>query len=72
MTASRKQFACANPEKSEKTRSRLQQIMAQEDSKLEFNRHKSHGVPNSLLVSLCASEIKKDNSKMVIVKNRET
>ena len=52
MEASRLQFACANPERSEKTQKKLQSIMAEEENKLDFDRHKSHPVPNGMLVSL--------------------
>ena len=52
MEASRVQFACANPEKSEMTQKKLQSIMATEESKLDYDRHKSHPVPSGMLVSI--------------------
>ena len=51
MEASRQQFACANPERSEKTQRRMRDIMMEEDGKLDFERHKSHSLPQSVLVS---------------------
>jgi hypothetical protein len=51
MEASQQQFSCANPEKSEKTQRKIREIMADEDSKLDFERHKSHPFPKALLVS---------------------
>ena len=50
MEASKAQFMCANPEKSEKARRRMQEIMMREESKLDFDRHKAHPVPTSILV----------------------
>ena len=50
MEASKIQFSCANPEKSEKTRKRLQHIVDQEDNKLDFDKHKSNPLPTSILV----------------------
>ena len=52
MEASRIQFTCANPEKSEKTQKKIQSIMAEEEGKLDFDRHKSHPIPAGMLVSL--------------------
>ena len=49
MQAARKQFNCANPDKSEKTRARMKTILLEEESKLDFNKHKSNPVPTSLL-----------------------
>ncbi|XP_023933113.1 cilia- and flagella-associated protein 99 isoform X2 [Lingula anatina] len=46
MESSRYQFACANPEKSDKTRHRLQSILAEQESKLEFDKHKANPLPN--------------------------
>ena len=43
------QFSCANPEMSEKARRRLEDILVEEDSKLDFDRHKSNPVPSSML-----------------------
>ena len=51
MEASRVQFACANPEKSSKTKEKLQNIMDEEEAKLDFERHKSNPVPHGMLVS---------------------
>ncbi|KAK7457309.1 hypothetical protein BaRGS_00035724, partial [Batillaria attramentaria] len=45
MEASRRQFACANPEPSHKTREVLKNIVSEQDSKLEFERHRSRPVP---------------------------
>ncbi len=50
MEASKQQFMCANPEKSEKARRRMQEIMMREESKLDFDRHKAHPLPTSILV----------------------
>lgn len=51
MEASRIQFACANPEKSQKTKEILTNIVSEEESKLEFERHRANPPP-SFLVSL--------------------
>lgn len=48
MEASRKQFACANPEKSKKTKDKLQDIIASEEAKLDFNKPKTNKVPSFL------------------------
>lgn len=50
MEASRQRFACANPEKSEKTQRRMRDILVEEEQKLDFERHKSHPFPKALLV----------------------
>ena len=52
MDASRQQFACANPEKSDKTKTRISEIIQENESKLEFNKTKSHPLPHSILVSV--------------------
>lgn len=49
MHAARKQFDCANPDKSEKTRARMKTILLDEESKLDFNKHKCNPLPVSLL-----------------------
>ncbi|ELU14229.1 hypothetical protein CAPTEDRAFT_191698 [Capitella teleta] len=49
MEASRQRFACANPEKSEKTQRRMRDILVEEEQKLDFERHKSHPFPKALL-----------------------
>ena len=51
MDASRKQFACANPEKSQKTKNKLNNIIQEEENKLDFDRSKTNPVP-SFLVSI--------------------
>ncbi|XP_046574848.1 cilia- and flagella-associated protein 99-like [Haliotis rubra] len=48
MEASRIQFACANPEKSQKAKEVLNNIMSEEDGKLDFDKHKAHPVPGFL------------------------
>ncbi|XP_064630388.1 cilia- and flagella-associated protein 99-like [Lineus longissimus] len=45
MSASKDQFACANPGKSDKTMERIQRIMQEEEDKLDFNRPKANDVP---------------------------
>ena len=54
MDASRKQFACANPEKSQKTKNKLNNIIQTEEKKLDFDRAKTNPVP-SFLVRVTAS-----------------
>ena len=51
MEASKIRFACANPEKSEKTKSIISDIIDEQNNKLEFDRHKSNPVPQNVLVS---------------------
>ncbi|XP_048746948.2 cilia- and flagella-associated protein 99-like isoform X2 [Ostrea edulis] len=48
MEASRIQFACANPEKSQKTKEILTNIVSEEDAKLEFERHRANPPPSFL------------------------
>ena len=57
MEAAKLQFSCANPEKSEKTRRRLQEILDNEESKLEFDKHKSNPLPSSILVGITVHKI---------------
>ncbi|KAI0218459.1 Cilia- and flagella-associated protein 99 [Lamellibrachia satsuma] len=45
MEASRSQFACANPEKSSKTKQRLAKIITEEEEKLQFNKSKAMPAP---------------------------
>lgn len=45
MEASRVRFACANPQKSHKTREVVKNIVSEQDSKLEFDRHRARPVP---------------------------
>ncbi|XP_052227633.1 cilia- and flagella-associated protein 99-like isoform X1 [Dreissena polymorpha] len=52
MEASRKQFACANPEKSQKTKEKIQRILTEEESKLDFDRPKTNKVPTFLMTPL--------------------
>ena len=52
MEASRSQFACANPEKSSKTKQRLAKIIADEDEKLLFNKSKALPAPPRKIVSV--------------------
>ncbi|KAL4232291.1 Cilia- and flagella-associated protein 99 [Mactra antiquata] len=49
MDASRRQFACANAEKSEKTREKIRQIISEEENKLDFNRPKTNKAPSFLM-----------------------
>ncbi|XP_076472464.1 cilia- and flagella-associated protein 99-like [Babylonia areolata] len=48
MDASRRQFACANPEKTHKTREVLKNIVSEQDSKLDFERHRARPIPSFL------------------------
>lgn len=52
MEASRIQFACANPEKSQKTKEILTNIVSEVESKLEFERHSqpSYTLPQSYIL----------------------
>ena len=50
MEASRSQFACANPEKSAKTKQRLAKIITEEEQKLQFNRSKAMPAPPRKIV----------------------
>ncbi|XP_050399587.1 cilia- and flagella-associated protein 99 [Patella vulgata] len=45
MEASRMQFACANTEKSEKTKEIMSNIMAEQDAKLDFDKNKINRAP---------------------------
>ena len=49
MDASRRQFACANPEKSQKTKNKLNTIIQDDERKLDFNRAKTNPVPTFLV-----------------------
>ena len=51
MEASRIQFACANPEKSQKTKEILNNIISEEEGKLEFDRHKANPPPAFLVMN---------------------
>ena len=66
MEASRQQFACANPERSEKTQRRMRDIMMEEDSKLDFERHKFNPLPQSVLVSSTNTQQKSVKEKPII------
>ncbi|GFS20020.1 cilia- and flagella-associated protein 99-like [Elysia marginata] len=46
MEASKTQFACANPEKSEKTKQIIQAIVEDENSKVDVNKVKARNVPD--------------------------
>lgn len=48
MEASRIQFACANPGKSHKTKEIMKNILSEQDSKLEFEKHRARPVPSFL------------------------
>lgn len=50
MESSKKQFACANPSKSEKTERKLDQIRWEEDDKLQFNSYKAKPLPKETMV----------------------
>lgn len=49
MEAHREQFACANWEKSEKTKQILESIMVEDERKLHFDRHRANPVPMSVV-----------------------
>lgn len=48
MDASRRQFACANPEKSKKTKEKIQNILDEEENKLDFDKPKTNKAPSFL------------------------
>ena len=48
LDATKSQFICANSEKSEKTRIRLEEIKAMEASKLQFDKSKARPLPQSV------------------------
>ena len=50
MDAQRYQFSCANPEKSDKTKAKMDKILEDEMKKLDFESHKSNPVPRDMLV----------------------
>lgn len=52
MSSSKKQFSCANPEKSQKTVNKLDKIRQEEDDKLQFDSHKAKPLPKEIMVSL--------------------
>ena len=49
MESSRHQFACANPEKSHKTKEKLMNIVMSEEAKLEFDKKKALPKPAFLV-----------------------
>lgn len=49
MEASRIQFACANPEKTDKTKEIWNNIISEEESKLDFEKHKAKPTPSFLV-----------------------
>lgn len=49
MEASGIKFACANPAKSEKTIEILNNIVSEEEAKLEFERHRANPPPSFLV-----------------------
>lgn len=49
MDASRRQFACANPEKSKKTKEKIQSIISEEENKLDFDKPKTNKAPSFLV-----------------------
>ncbi|KAK3590166.1 hypothetical protein CHS0354_041220 [Potamilus streckersoni] len=49
MEASRQQFACANPEKSQKTKEIMNKIITEGQAQLDFNRQKANTAPSFLL-----------------------
>ncbi|XP_064599674.1 cilia- and flagella-associated protein 99-like [Liolophura sinensis] len=53
MEAHREQFACANWEKSDKTKQILESIMVESDQKLDFDRHRANPVPTSVVSHNC-------------------
>ena len=61
MEASRRQFACANPEKSQKTKNKLNTIIQDEQRKLDFDRAKTNPVP-TFLVRVTTLSIKWEKS----------
>ncbi|KAK2572323.1 Cilia- and flagella-associated protein 99 [Acropora cervicornis] len=50
--SSARQPACASAEKSEKAKRRMKQIIAEEDSKLQFNKSKVHELPPTMSANL--------------------
>ncbi|KAK7110652.1 cilia- and flagella-associated protein 99-like [Littorina saxatilis] len=48
MEASRRQFACANSEKTYKTREVIKNIVSEQDSKVDFGRHRARPIPSFL------------------------
>ena len=56
MEASRTQYACANPEKSEKTKQILQIIQIEEDDKINPNKVKARPAPDFVSNLNCAFE----------------
>ena len=50
MEASKTQFACANPEKSEKTKQIIQSIVQDEYSKVDVNKVKARNVPDFVCI----------------------
>lgn len=49
MEASRIQFACANPEKTEKTKEILNNIISEDEAKLDFEKHRAKPKPSFLV-----------------------
>lgn len=49
MEASRLQFACANPEKSDKAREIINNIISEEENKMDFQRHRARPTPSFLV-----------------------
>ena len=53
MEASRKQFTCANPEKSQRTKEILQNIYDDQASQLDFDGSKARKVPSFVVRFYC-------------------
>lgn len=49
MEASRLQYACANPNKSQKTKEIISNIIYEEESKIDFEKHKANPTPAFLV-----------------------
>lgn len=49
MEASKLQIACANTDKSEKTKQRMKEIMLEQERQLDFERHSANPVPRAIL-----------------------
>lgn len=57
MDSSKKQFACANPNKSVKTERKMEQIRMAEDGKLQFNSYKAKPLSKEVMVGTNISTV---------------
>ncbi|XP_041371252.1 cilia- and flagella-associated protein 99-like isoform X2 [Gigantopelta aegis] len=75
MESSRYQFACANPEKSNKTKEKLHNIVMKEESKLEFDKKKALPKPaflhKEVPVKLNAATILRDGIRYKKLEEKE-